>query len=205
MHVFTVRDGQYVPNACTYRTNCQLQGIVKVCNHRNRCSVYSARRETRSYTTKRSVRYGCTHTHTHTVRNDRYVPNARVHRTKCSVVSELKYVQCKSNETPTWCNTVQVLFLQGHSTCFGRKRPSLGVCKHVEWPCRNKTCTVLHQVGVSFDLYYDARKHKIKIYAQCSVTRYNLSARVQRIKCLVRSRYVSTVQRSRYVLKPVYP
>jgi hypothetical protein len=27
----------------------------------------------------------------------------------------------------------------------------------------NKTCTVLHQVGVSFDLYYDARKHKIKI------------------------------------------
>ena len=41
----------------------------------------------------------------------------------------------------------------------GRLRP-----KHVEWPCRNKTCTVLHQVGVSFDLYYDARKHKIKIY-----------------------------------------
>jgi len=30
--------------------------------------------------------------------------------------------------------------------------------KHVEWPCRNKSCTVLHQVGVSFDLYYDARK-----------------------------------------------
>jgi len=29
--------------------------------------------------------------------------------------------------------------------------------------CRNKTCTVLHQVGVSFDLYYDTRKHKIKI------------------------------------------
>ena len=24
-------------------------------------------------------------------------------------------------------------------------------------------CTVLHQAGVSFDLYYDARKHKIKI------------------------------------------
>ena len=23
--------------------------------------------------------------------------------------------------------------------------------KHVEWLCRNKTCTVLHQVGVSFD------------------------------------------------------
>jgi len=40
----------------------------------------------------------------------------------------------------------------------GRLRP-----KHVEWPCRNKTYTVLRQVGVSFDLYYDARKHKIKI------------------------------------------
>jgi len=40
----------------------------------------------------------------------------------------------------------------------GRLRP-----KDVEWPRRNKTCTVLHQVGVSFDLYYDARKHKIKI------------------------------------------
>ena len=62
-----------------------------------------------------------------------------------------------SNETPTWCNTMQVLFLQSHSTCFGRKRP-----KHVEWLCRNKTCTVLHQVGVSFELYYDARKYKIK-------------------------------------------
>ena len=35
--------------------------------------------------------------------------------------------------------------------------------KHIERLCRNKTCTVLHQVGVSFDLYYDARKHKIKI------------------------------------------
>ena len=34
--------------------------------------------------------------------------------------------------------------------------------KHVEWLCRNKTCTVLHQVGVSFDLYYDERKHIIK-------------------------------------------
>jgi hypothetical protein len=34
--------------------------------------------------------------------------------------------------------------------------------KHVEWPCRKKSCTVLHHVGVSFDLYYDARKHKIK-------------------------------------------
>jgi len=30
----------------------------------------------------------------------------------------------------------------------GRLRP-----KHVEWLCRNKTCTALHQVGVSFDKY----------------------------------------------------
>ena len=35
----------------------------------------------------------------------------------------------KSSETPTWCNTVHVLFLQSHSTCFGRKRPSSGVFK----------------------------------------------------------------------------
>ena len=28
-----------------------------------------------------------------------------------------------SNKTPTWCNTVQVLFLQSHSTCFGRQVP----------------------------------------------------------------------------------
>ena len=34
--------------------------------------------------------------------------------------------------------------------------------KHVEWLCRNKTCTVLHQVGVLFDFYYDERKHKSK-------------------------------------------
>ena len=37
--------------------------------------------------------------------------------------NELKDSMCKSNETPTWCNTVQGLFLQSHSTCFGRKRP----------------------------------------------------------------------------------
>ena len=85
---------------------------------------------------------------------------------------------------------MQVLFLQSHSTCFGRMHPSSGVFKHsvpalirrcddlpatithvpvaavlvlntpddgcfrpkhVEWPCRNTTCTVLHQFGVSFD------------------------------------------------------
>ena len=91
---------------------------------------------------------------------------------------------------------MQVLFLQSHSTCFGRQAPIIrsikktgtvapgtGVIvpgrsshhhirgetnfapsflilpmmgawrpKHVEWLCRKKTCTVLHQVGVLFDL-----------------------------------------------------
>ena len=113
----------------------------------------------------------------------------------------------QSNKTPTWCNTVQVLFLQSHSACFGRQAPIIrsrsshhhirdfvpnmvmwrptcnyNTCtrgrrasflillmmvawrpKHVEWLCRNKICTVLHQDGVLFDLYYDARKHKSKI------------------------------------------
>ena len=114
--------------------------------------------------------------------------------------SPVNYTE-RSNETPTWCNTVQVLFLQGHSTCFGRKHPSSGVFKtstaatgtcvivvgqsshllirrlrpkHVEWPCRNKTCTVLHQVGVSFDLYYDARKHKLKNYTERVAYVYNV-------------------------------
>jgi len=35
----------------------------------------------------------------------------------------------------------------------GRLRP-----KHVEGLCRNKTCTVLHQVGVSFDLQWTVSK-----------------------------------------------
>ena len=39
-------------------------------------------------------------------------------------------IRAESNETPNWCNTVQVLFLQSHSTCFGRKHPSSGVFKN---------------------------------------------------------------------------
>ena len=42
---------------------------------------------------------------------------------------KVKLIYVKSNETQTWCNTVQVLFLQSHSTCFGRKRLSSGVFK----------------------------------------------------------------------------
>ena len=32
---------------------------------------------------------------------------------------------------------------------------------------------MLHQVGVSFDLYYDARKHKIKIYDYINTHHYH--------------------------------
>ena len=47
----------------------------------------------------------------------------------CKNVDFWSKISGSSNETPTWCNTVQVLFLQGHSTCFGHKRPSSGVFK----------------------------------------------------------------------------
>ena len=52
--------------------------------------------------------------------------------------------QYKANETPTWCNTVQVLFLQGHSTCFERKCPSSGVFKTTtaDCTCNDNTCTI---------------------------------------------------------------
>ena len=40
----------------------------------------------------------------------------------------------------------------------GRLRP-----KHVEWPCRNKTCTVLHQVGVSFENIFNLPGDKLTI------------------------------------------
>ena len=43
--------------------------------------------------------------------------------------------------------TLHVSGASAHHQDDERLRP-----KHVEWPCRNKTCTVLHQVGVSFDL-----------------------------------------------------
>ena len=36
----------------------------------------------------------------------------------------------KSNKTQTWCNTVQVLFLQTHSTCFGRQAPIIRSIKN---------------------------------------------------------------------------
>jgi hypothetical protein len=84
------------------------------------------------------------------------------------IVSSATYTQTLS--IPSWCNIVQVLFLQSHPTCFGRKRPSSGVFK--TGTATTGTCVIVagksshllirHQVGVSFDLYYDARKHKIK-------------------------------------------
>ena len=43
--------------------------------------------------------------------------------------------------------------------------------KHVEWLCRNKTCTVLHQVGVSLDdsfyLCYSVTLHITVYFALC--------------------------------------
>ena len=58
--------------------------------------------------------------------------DARKHKIKrilCFRPFRVGNVSDKSNETPTWWDTVQVLFLQSHSTCFGRKRPSSGVFK----------------------------------------------------------------------------
>jgi len=49
--------------------------------------------------------------------------------------------QYKSNETRTWCNTVQVLFLQSHSTCFGRKRPSSVLFKTIT--AATGTCVIV--------------------------------------------------------------
>ena len=49
--------------------------------------------------------------------------------------------------------------------------------KHVEWLCRNKTCTVLHQVGVSFDLHLTYRTANLQscilyIYSTNTGTEY---------------------------------
>ena len=74
--------------------------------------------------------------------------DARKHK----INKEMWWLTC--NETHVPVAAVPVL----NTPDDGRLRP-----KHVEWLCRNKTCTVLHQVGVSFDLYCDARKQKIKI------------------------------------------
>ena len=41
----------------------------------------------------------------------------------------------KSNKTPTWCNTVQVLFLQSHSTCFAGNEYQTQGCGPVRSPC----------------------------------------------------------------------
>ena len=66
---------------------------------------------------------------------------------------EMWWLTCNDNTRTVPVDAVIVL----NTPDDGRLRP-----KHVEWLCRNKTCTVLHEVGVSFHLYYDARKHKIK-------------------------------------------
>jgi hypothetical protein len=55
----------------------------------------------------------------------------------------------------------------------GRLRP-----KHVEWLCRNKTCTVLHQVGVSFDLC-----SKVIIYVILKISKYIILLFRRKIYC----------------------
>jgi hypothetical protein len=44
---------------------------------------------------------------------------------------------------------------------------------------------VLHQVGVSFDLYYDARKHKIKIYLNVLTHGYLMFPSTARLATLI--------------------
>ena len=43
----------------------------------------------------------------------------------------------------------------------GRLRPKL-----LEWPCRNKTFTVLHQVGVSFDFILRIKERETRLTPQ---------------------------------------
>jgi hypothetical protein len=51
----------------------------------------------------------------------------------------------RSNKTPTWCSTVQVLFLQSHSTCFGHQAP---IIRSVKKLARRPLVQVLYlQVG----------------------------------------------------------
>jgi hypothetical protein len=68
----------------------------------------------------------------------------------------------KSNETLTWCDTVQVLFLQSHSTCFGRKRPSTGVFKTST--AATGTCVIV--VGQSSHLLIRAFQMKHQLDAK---------------------------------------
>ena len=44
------------------------------------------------------------------------------------------------------------------------QQPPVQVVMVVEKVCSNKICILLHHVGVLLTLYYDARKHKIKIH-----------------------------------------
>ena len=68
-------------------------------------------------------------------------------------------------------------YLQLYNTCTRGRRASILILlimgawrpKHVEWLCRNKTCTVLHQVGVSFDLSLCVLGHVLRCHI-CSLS-----------------------------------
>ena len=57
----------------------------------------------------------------------------------------------KSNKTPTWCNTVQVLFLQSHSTCFGRQAPIIrSIKKLARRPLVQVFCEIYNILKLTF-------------------------------------------------------
>jgi len=90
----------------------------------------------------------------------------------CIVTLNVSGVKCPSSRILIFVpNMVMWWPTCNYNTCTRARRTSFLILlmmgawrpKHVEWLCGNKTYTVLHQVGVLFDLYYDARKHKSKI------------------------------------------
>jgi len=72
---------------------------------------------------------GCFETSAHKIQTTGNHPNERIKQLQIVLILYFRASGYKSNETPILCNTVQVLFLQSHSTCFGGKRTSSGVLK----------------------------------------------------------------------------
>ena len=88
----------------------------------------------------RKIKILC-HANSRKIRNEFYFC-VSVHRS----ISQIKH--------PTWCKTVQILFLQSHSTCFGHQAPIIRSIKKLTlrplyrcnmvmwWPtCNYNTCT----------------------------------------------------------------
>ena len=107
----------------------------------------------------------------------------------------LSYINCincniplsnKSNKTPTWCDTVQVSFLQSHSTCFGRQAPVIRSIKKLArqpqrsfvpnmvmwWPtCNYNTCTRGRRASFLILLMTGAWRPKYVEWIWCVVDR----------------------------------